>query len=506
MMKNIFKTFSILLAVFLLTSCSKLDINVNPVNPVTSPSNLRLPAILGNMAYHNYSHARFASYHSFYLTTRLSNTRIESQLDYNAITRLGAWRWHYFDVGSNCRGLIETAQREGSFNYLGVAKIMLAYSYLTATDSFGDMPYSQAYSASFNPVYDPQQQVYAGIESLLNEGLADLEKASPSDRPMNATSDLIFSGDLRKWAAFAKAVKARMYLHTANFDNGYDRLITTVDDALANFDDAIYKYPAGATREWEMNLWGPQVASPEFNFADIRNVLVESMHTDFLMNYLTLNEAGLTYDPRLFKLTTPGANNRYLAARASEGLSTLGLPTGTTMADFANLYNGFWTRNDSPAPFILKEELYFIKAEALFYKGNLEAAHAAYELGIETNLRRLGVSDADIAAYMTTSKVVSDPTVLKISDIMMQKYVAMYLQGETWVDMRRYGYSTTAYPGIYYPRNALAEWQGRWIQRLPYDRQTEYIYNPQEIARFGADARDWVFNPVWWAEQSQLKN
>ncbi|TKC05120.1 SusD/RagB family nutrient-binding outer membrane lipoprotein [Pedobacter frigoris] len=504
-MKNIIKTIPVLLLV-VATSCSKLDINVNPVNPVTAPTSLRLPAILGNMAYHNYSHARFSAYHAFYITNRLNTSKIEALWNYNDVTRLGAWRWHYFDVGSNCKGMIETAQIEGSYNYMGVGKIMLAYSYLTATDSFGDMPFKEAYSGSFNPVYDTQQAVYEGIAQLLEDGLADLAKAGPSDKRMDATSDLIFQGDVSKWAAFAKAVKARMYLHTANFDNGYDRTLNTVNDALNTFSDAIFYYPKGATREWEMNLWGPKVASPEWNFADIRNSLVESMHTDFLMNYLTVNENGLVHDPRLYKLTTPGANNKYLSARASEGTSTAGLPTGTTMADFANLYNGFWTANDSPLPFILKEELYFIKAEVAFKKEDKPTAHEAYKAGIEANLRRLGVSEQDITAYMGSSKVISSAGNLKISDIMMQKYVALYLQPETWVDMRRYGYSATAYPGIYYPKNALAEWQGKWIQRLPYDKQTEYIYNPREIERLGAGARSWTFTPVWWAEQSQLKN
>jgi hypothetical protein len=72
--------------------------------------------------------------------------------------------------------------------------------------------------------------------------------------------------------------------------------------------------------------------------------------------------------------------------------------------------------------------------------------------------------------------------------------------------MRRYGYSATAYPGIYYPAKVLSEWGGRWIQRLPYDNQTEYIYNPREMARLGATARNWVFAPVWWADKSTLKN
>ncbi|MNE94803.1 hypothetical protein D3C80_1928130 [compost metagenome] len=89
---------------------------------------------------------------------------------------------------------------------------------------------------------------------------------------------------------------------------------------------------------------------------------------------------------------------------------------------------------------------------------------------------------------------------------MVQKYIALYLQAETWVDLRRYGYNAKAYPGIYYPAKASSEWAGKWIQRLPYDNQTEYIYNPQEMARLGATARNWVFTPVWWADKSTLKN
>ncbi|TKC55969.1 SusD/RagB family nutrient-binding outer membrane lipoprotein [Pedobacter hiemivivus] len=510
-MKKIFKLIPVLLIV-ILTSCSKnLDINIDPKLPVTTAPNLRLPAILGNMAYHLYSHARFSSYHSFYITSRNNTNKIEALWNYNDVTRLGAWRWHYFDVGSNCLGMIERTEMDGTYNYRGVGKIMLAFSYLTATDSFGDMPYKEAYKGIYYPKYDTQEVVYAEIVKLLNDGIADLNKTSSLDPTMNGTADLIYQGDLNKWKAFAEAVRARLLLHTANFDNGYDAVLSAVNTSLNGFSDAIFKYPIAPTKDWEKNMWGPSIPNPQWNFSDITNILNSSVSTDLFMNYMTVGDAGLIYDPRLYKLTTPGVRNTYYGAKLSEGLIVPNWPITTppkppVMDDFANLYNGFWTADNSPSPYILKEELYFIRAEASFYKGDKGAAFDAYKQGIKLNMQRLGIAEGEITAYLGSSKIKQDAAALVISDIMVQKYIALYLQAETWVDMRRYGYSATAYPGIYYPAKVLSEWGGRWIQRLPYDNQTEYIYNPREMARLGATARNWVFAPVWWADKSTLKN
>lgn len=509
-MRSIQQFFIFILLITVTISCNKLDINSNPVQPVTVPTRMRLPAIQANMAYSLYAQARYASYHSYYVTTRAGQSNAQTDTwNYNSITRMGAWRWHYFDVGSNIAGpagMLVRAAAEGSNNYTGVGKILLALSYLTATDVFGDMPYDQAYSGSFNPLYDSQEKIYAGIEKLLEEGVAELNNVSPSAASMPATADLVYGGDYEKWKAFATAIKARLKLHTANFTNGYTELITIVNDALAGFSDAMFLYPETSASSWEKNLWGPTRPNPEWQFADIRNDLVNSLPTDVFMKALTVDAAGNIYDPRLYKLTKPGANNKYLGAKMSEGLRDAGLPGGTTYQDFARLDSAFWTRDNSPYPYMIKEELYFIKAEALFHSNDKDGALTAYRQGIEHNLRRLGVEEGQIINYMGSVKVAQDIDDLTIAHIMMQKWIALYLQGETWVDMRRYGYNTRAYPDLYYPRFALAEWGGRYIQRFTYDPQTEYIYNPKEIARLGAAARDWVFMPVWWAANSTLKN
>lgn len=490
-----------------MVSCSdKLDINVNPTQPVTTPSNLRLPAIITNTAYHLYSQARFSAYHSYYMTSRAGNSNaIIDNWNYNNITRQGAWRWHYFDVGSNAMGLIARAEQEGSNNYLGVAKILLAFSYLTSTDCFGDMPYSQAYSGSYNPIYDTQEQVYIGVSNLLDEGIAALNNVSNTAVRMDGNSDAIYGGNLEDWKAFALAVRARMKLHTANFQGNNVEALAAVNDALVNFKDAVFNYPETSLNSWGRNLWGESAAQPEWYFADVKNIVSTSLPTDFLMKALTVDLSNNSYDPRLFKLTAPGKNGKYLGAKLSEGLRDVNLPTGTTFEDFANLNLGYWSSDNSPYPLMVKEELYFIKAELHFQLNQPGPAFDAFVEGIKLNMRRLGIQEGDILNYLGSGKVPTVATNLTISDIMMQKWLALYWQSESWVDMRRYGYNQNAYPDIYYPKYALAEWGGKYIQRFPYDPQTEYIYNPKEIARLGAGARNWCFTPVWWADQSTLK-
>ena len=408
MMKTIIRNFVLALTVIYVSSCNKLDLNVNPVQPVTVPSKQRLAAIEANLAYSLYAQARYSAYHSYYFTTRTGNSNAQTDTwNYNSITRMGAWRWHYFDVGSNVNGMIIMAKEENSNNYIGVGKIILATSYLTATDVFGDMPFKQAYSGSFNPVYDPQEEVLAGIEKMLDEGIADLNNVSELAQTMDASTDIIYNGDLQKWKAFATAVKARLKLRTANFKNGHQELLTIVNDALLNFEDALFRYPEGSTAAWTHNLWGPTPPPPAgeaFQFADIRSDLVNSLPTDFLMKALTVEVPGTpvtyTFDPRLFKLTTPGAKGKYFGAKMSEGLRDVNLPTGTTYQDFANLHNGFWSSDDSPYPIMLKEELLFIKAETQFYLNNKDEALGAYHQAIRLNMERLGIPEGQIISYL----------------------------------------------------------------------------------------------------------
>jgi len=47
----------------------------------------------------------------------------------------------------------------------------------TATSIWGDLPYSEAVSTIPEPVLDPQQSIYAAVQTRLDEGIAALQAA-----------------------------------------------------------------------------------------------------------------------------------------------------------------------------------------------------------------------------------------------------------------------------------------------------------------------------------------
>ena len=115
-----------------------------------------------------------------------------------------------------------------------------------------------------------------------------------------------------------------------------------------------------------------------------------------------------------------------------------------------------------------------------------------------------------------------------LSDLMMQKYIAMYMQPEQWNDMRRYHYSNNrngygiggnneiVYPTLRRPYNLYsaywvdgltdAQKENTWIQRLNYDPQTEDIYNKDEVVRVGAyKDYKWLQKPMIWAQDAGVR-
>ncbi len=493
-MKTIIKITWIVLIFFFTGACNNfLDVNESLDNPEETTPNYLLPAIQGNMASTHYEQGETTSYFTQYVTTISGGYREKDRWDYRNTLRVGLWRKNYFDVAGNAEKMINAAREKDSHNYVGVGLIMKAFSFLTATDLFGDMPIDDAFSGIYNPTYDAQSEVYDFIDSWIVEGIAELEASDDTDPLMDRSADLIYGGDLQKWISFAHGLRARELLHTANFKNQYDEVLKEIDLAYKNWEDPFYFYSSDPNNDWERNLWGPSKARPQWDF--ITNSLSSSVSTDFFMSCMSLTD---DVDPRLFKLTTPGENNNYYSIPSSEGLS------GLSQNDFADLYDGYWTKDDSPIIYITEEELNFIESEASFYAGKKQRAYTSFINGVRNNFHRLGVTLDTIEMYMTSSAIPQSSNELTVSDIMTQKYIALYLQPETWVDMRRYKYDSTVYKGLSYPKNALSIYNGEYIQRLPYDPQTEYIYNPNEIARLNAQDPMWVVTKVWWADQSKL--
>jgi hypothetical protein len=201
----------------------------------------------------------------------------------------------------------------------------------------------------------------------------------------------------------------------------------------------------------------------------------------------------------------------------------------------------FQVRPVSDQDILTYEEMCFIKAEVYMRKGDAADAYTAYIAGIQANMDKMqaklnewkgagfdknaaGViipdmepmNANDIAAYMASSAVAQSPGTLKMSDIMLQKYIAMGCSIENYNDMRRFDYSAgdigsfgDVYPG--YQRGPLFTGQAQltggapndpryWMRRWMLPPTYEINYNSIHTLALNPHAADpniWSM-PVWW--------
>ena len=222
-----------------------------------------------------------------------------------------------------------------------------------------------------------------------------------------------------------------------------------------------------------------------------------------LLNVLKFNYTDtIITDPRQALLldTTGSHADTYLYVVPSEGKDA-------TRSDdeYPNLLGSYVTQDKAPLIWLSEEELHFIKAEALFQSGDAASAFISFKEGIQKHMQRVGVAPSDIVAFIAGPTVPQNAAELTLSDIMMQKYLALYLQGEAWADMRRHNYDSQIYKGLKRPKYLAYYWNednpNEWIERLPYDTETEEIYNKPTLEALGAYQNpEWLKKPMFWAK------
>lgn len=293
-------------------------------------------------------------------------------------------------IMNNTYAMINTANTLNQGHYAAVAKIMMANNLGLATDLWGDVPYSEAFKGLGNlqPKYDTQQQIYTAIDKLLTDAIASLATSDGSQFQPGA-EDMMFKGDLAKWGRFAHALRAKFFLHLAKSDKSYyDKALLEIPMGFLPGETASVLY-AGTSLPTQ---------SPWFQFNDQRG---DISFTGYI--YDTMDAAG---DPRL--------------AAYSDGEEGLGALYGSP---------------SSPVVMMSYDELKFIEAECQFQKvaQNKAGAATAYNAAVTANLTRT-INDPSYAA--TVAKTAANIT---LTDIMLQKYIALFLNPEVWTDWRRTG-------------------------------------------------------------------
>lgn len=431
-----------------LTACDSWinpDLNLNPNTPDTVAHKVVLPTIEAGIAY--VLGGDFGRYTS--LMTQHNRGKDRQHLGIYQYTFLegdvsNSWETMYSGPMNDLAMLIDRSSKEGNRNYTGIYQVLMAYSLITISDLWGDIPYSEAFKGRdlYNPKYDSQVSIYSSASALLDSAVKNLSVATGDYRP--GSEDIIYGGKLSSWTKAAHSLRARMAIHQLKVNNqaASNALAALAAGISSNAEDCQFVF---GTLQTEANPWY------QFKVQRAGDVTFGVKMSE-LMN--------ATSDPRRPLFAVAGASDS-VSSKSEMG--------------------PFYTSVNSAVPFLTYAEMKFIEAEAQMTVGNPAAAHASYLAAITASLQRSGVTASAVTAYLSQTSV--DPGVdkLTIENIMTQKYIAMYSQCESWADWRRTGYPTLTpvVDGVNIPRS------------FPYP-QSERLYNTNMPKGKTINTR------VWW--------
>ena len=409
-----------------------------------------------------------------------------------------AWQLIYIEALPDLQALISLTDGENN-QYIGIAKVLQAANLGLATDQWGDVPASQATlgEADFTPSFDEQESVYNLINTLLDDAIAIFDSSGTSTV---GEEDLIYNGDISKWKKAAYFLKARYAIHLTEVDqnDAVTKALANANNSFtSNADDFQLNYN---TRNF--NPWYTGVVLPN-NTGNLSVLL--SDQTVSLMDGTAFPFASINQDPRLPLITTIGEDDTaYLGAlNGTGGVHEFG---ATEDDDNIGANTDFGADNfysSQTAPIIMGSyaELKFIEAEALFLQnggnatsmGSTPEAYTAYLEGIQANMDKLGVPGVDSAAYLGDASIAVGAENLTLALIMREKYIATFLNPESFVDLRRYDFNPEVFVGLELPYNHNEFLNGEWVRRAQYP-STEQTRNGEEVSR--------VLQPinvgVWW--------
>ena len=347
------------------------------------------------------------------------------------------------------RKMQQLAAKKNDSLFVGIGKIYEALIIGFAADLWGDLPYREAADSTIvQPHFDPQLQVYADMQALLNDALINLAAAGPTNAGPSADgTELTYidrGGDpnaLRAvYTKVAHSLKARYFMHVAATDpTAYASALAEAQLGIStNADDFVWY--ADATTQAN-NIWW------QFNSARTGDIAPGAALIEILKRRIV---AGVEDTLRIafYFTTTDGA-----AADAVAGSNFAGFrPAGTTgMVTNGTIYNGSGIAGaySAFAPFIDPNitDGSFRMPEITFAETQLIAAEAAWHLNGGGADPTVVVAQAQpfLNAARATRRYGSQtfaggsPGVLPASlqNVIEEKYVTLFLNPEVWSDYKR---------------------------------------------------------------------
>lgn len=464
-----------------LQGCTKNfdEINTDPnkVENVT-PSALITPTVYGMSTYFT---VRSNDFTWEIMQTGLANPSVANGVHRYYFTETsgdGTWNTCYRYL-RNIREMESAAETSGQAVYKAVATTLKAYIAGLLTDSFGDVPMSEALRAEEHinqPKFDKQEQIYADM-------IAALETANTlyAGEEAMTGSDLLYNNKKELWRKFNNSLLLRYYLRQSKRIPAAAKIKNILDNPAqypiftSNEDAAIVKITGLSPYDY---AWGRR--QDYVNFTAMAEFFVDNLNT--------LN------DPRRPFIMTEATE---MVNGKPVKIGYKGIPAGHSGDLSAYKFNPSTPNGDlmypeavgTPIQEILMpySEVEFIKAEVYLSLGMDAEAQTAYEKGVRASIEQYGGKVP--ADYFANEAAKFNGT---LERIMLQKYLGLFMVDyQQWFEYRR-----TGYPKL--PKTPYMFYNGVMPTRFMYKNEVRR-FNPDNYAKaveqMGGDD---FHTKVWW--------
>lgn len=313
------------------------------------------------------------------------------------------------EVNENADTAGDAALFGNNDNQIAVAKLLRAYFLQYMTDTWGYLPWSEAFKGieGTTPKFDSQQSLYTYMFAEVDDALGRINGGA------GPAGDMLFGGDMDQWKVFGNTLKLVMALRISDADAGtakskFEQAVASGSLITSNSGNLTFTYGSDDNSD---NPWEDRFESRE----------------DYVMSETLIDVLKSKSDPRMEKFADPStATGLYTGAEN-------GKVNGNT-PDFA-----FITKTVIKDP-VYKSTIFtyaqteFSLAEGAVKGWNVGGGDAAShtKAGIEASMMQWGVATADMNTYTAAN------TGATMADIAYEKWVSLYLNGpEAWAEWRR---------------------------------------------------------------------
>ncbi len=438
MNKIVISTFATFMLLFTFGCQDWLDVNHDPnVLEEIPDGKILLPAAEVGLGHNlmGWDMGFAGAFWSEYWTQAYGASQFKFLCEYNETPFRTAYRSLTAGVQTDLNRIKKIASRTNDNGYYFIAEILSIFTWQIMTDTWGDIPYSEALKGeegNSTPKFDKSEDIYADLNKRIDDALKmDLSKAN-----VDAEYDFIYAGDMAKWKRFANSLKLKLMLRLSE-TSGYDNKKVL---AFVKSNDFLTVSAKISGNVWSDGQEGKRHPMREYQEGGAGYLTTNVIACKNFVDYLQVNK-----DPRIATLFTLSDKEAGTYRGAFFGDFDSKEASDGSKIDKDVTYSKVLFTGNMDLMIMSDWEVNFFIAEVYARAGEYDKAKTYYDSAVKASLSQHGITDQAIildgyAAWKAKDKESA------IKQIGMQKWVANanYQHIESFLERNR-----IKYPAVY---------------------------------------------------------